>query len=241
MSQIPGDDRTNNRLLLALPAKTLSRVRSSLKPMRLNRGAMVHRAGDPIEQVHFINRGLISVVKTMGDGRTVEIEAVGLEGVTEPNSLFGIAPPMLDSVVQISAATLRIERAALQKQMEGDAALRALLQRYTRFAVGQIAQTAACNRLHSLEERCCRWLLIAHDSALSDNFLLTHEFLAMMLGVRRAGVSIAASYLRHAGLIDYARGTVTIKDRTGLEEASCECYAAIRGELDDIFPLTGNR
>jgi Crp-like helix-turn-helix protein len=110
------------------------------------------------------------------------------------------------------------------------------IHRYYHLIVGQVAQTAACNRLHSLEQRCCRWLLIANDSARSDNFLLTHEFLAMMLGVQRAGVSIATKRLERAGLIRYVRGHLTITDRGGLEAASCECFDTIRDLTDRLFP-----
>jgi CRP-like cAMP-binding protein len=109
------------------------------------------------------------------------------------------------------------------------------MQKYARFAFSQLAQTAACNRLHSLEERCCRWLLLAHDSALADNFSLTHEFLAMMLGVRRSGVSIVAHLLKKAGLIEYKRGRVTILDRAGLMDAACECYGSTQMQLQQLF------
>ena len=119
--------------------------------------------------------------------------------------------------------------------MNEDDVLRTALQNYARFAIRQIVQTAACNRLHSLEERCCRWLLIAHDSALADTFPLTHEFLAMMLGSQRSGVSIAASFLQKAGLISYKHGRIMITDRAGLEDAACECYSSIRSELDRLL------
>jgi len=119
--------------------------------------------------------------------------------------------------------------------MESDEVFRTVMQKYVRFAFNQVAQTAACNRLHSLEERCCRWLLIAQDSAQSNSFQLTHEFLAMMLGVRRSGVSIAAQLLRRAGLIDYKHGYVTILNRTGLLDACCECYATTCAQLIQLF------
>jgi DNA-directed RNA polymerase subunit N (RpoN/RPB10) len=119
--------------------------------------------------------------------------------------------------------------------MEKDKAFQQIIQDHARFALGQIAQTAACNRLHHLEERCCRWLLIAHDNALSDTFPLTHEFLAMMLGSRRAGVSTALSILKKAGLIDHRRGNITVQNRAGLEHAACECCGAMTNELEKLF------
>jgi CRP-like cAMP-binding protein len=196
---------------------------------------LIDHVDAPIEYLYFVNRGLVSVVKTMQDGRTVEIGAVGIEGVTDANALFGLGTAVLETIVQVPGSALRIRLGTLRQEMENDDALRITMQGYARFAFGQLAQTAACNRLHSLEERCCRWLLIAHDSALADTFPLTHEFMAMMLGVRRSGVSIAASMLRKAGLIEYARGRITIKDRPGLEEASCECYGTLQTELDKLF------
>ena len=224
-----------NLLLSSLPEATLERLQAQLFPIDMARGQVLAHVDGPIKHMYFVNCGLVSLVKTMRDGRTVEIETVGIEGVTDPNALFGVDSALLESVVQIPGSAYRISRDALQAEIAGDPALRGLLQRYMRFAIGQIAQTAACNRLHSLEERCCRWLLIAHDSALADRFPLTHEFLAMMLGVHRSGVSIAANFLKKAGLIDYTHGYITIIDRSGLEEAACECYDVVHAELDRLF------
>jgi CRP-like cAMP-binding protein len=228
-------NRIHNRILLALPNTTLKRIEPSLELLKTTVGQVIDHIDGPIEYMYFVNRGLVSVVKTMQDGRTVEVGAVGIEGVTDANALFGIGTAVLDTIVQIPGSALRIRRETLRDEMEHDEALRDKMQQYARFAFGQLAQTAACNRLHSLEERCCRWLLIAHDSALSDTFPLTHEFLAMMLGAQRSGVSIAARMLKRAGLIDYTLGVVTIMDRAGLEEGSCECYRALQTELDKLF------
>lgn len=224
-----------NRILLALPQATLERIRPALRPVNTTRSQVIARITEPIEHMYFVNRGLVSLIKTMRDGRTVEIGAVGIEGVTDPHALFGIEKAPFDSIIQIAGTALRIRRGSLQTEVAKDDTFHEIMQDYARFTFRQLAQTAACNRLHSLEERCCRWLLIAHDSTLSDTFPLTQEFLAMMLGVQRAGVSIAASLLKRAGLIDYVRGRVTVKNRAGLEEAACECYGAIQTELEDLF------
>lgn len=224
-----------NRILLALPHASLDRIKPFLEPLIMERGQVIDRMNGPIKHMYFVNRGLVSVVKTMRDGRTVEIGAVGLEGVTDPNALFGIDRALLETMVQIPGSAFRIEREILKREMGRDVAVRDIMQKYIRFAFSQIAQTAACNRLHSLEERCCRWLLLAHDSALADNFSLTHEFLAMMLGVRRSGVSIVAHLLKKAGLIDYRRGRVTILDRAGLMDAACECYGSTQMQLEQLF------
>jgi CRP-like cAMP-binding protein len=224
-----------NRILLALPASTLERIRSALGLIETARGQIIERVDTPVRDLYFVNRGLISLVKTMKDGRTVEVGAVGIEGVTGSTALFGIDTAVIENIVQIRGTAFRIGRDHLEQIMATDAPFREIMQKYARFTFGQLAQTAACNRLHSLEERCCRWLLVCHDNALSDTFRLTHEFLAMMLGVQRSGVSITAALLQRAGLIQYTRGEVTIVSRTGLEDAACECYASTNDALDELF------
>lgn len=226
-----------NRMLPALPPATLARLRPDLEPVEIGRGQVISRQGRTVEHMHFINRGMVSLVKTMRDGRTVEIGTVGREGVTEATALCGVGTTVLEAIVQVPGTALRIRAPALLSAMQQDAALQDVMHRYIRFSFLQLAQTAACNRLHFLEERCCRWLLTAHDNAMSDKFPLTHEFLAMMLGVQRTGVSVAANALKSAGLIDYAHGQVTITDRTGLESAACECYATTESALAALFDV----
>jgi len=230
-----GHREITNRILGSLPRATLKRILPDLEPLSTVRGQVIDQVDRPIEYLYFINRGLVSFVKTMQDGRTVEVGAVGIEGITDPNALFGIDKAIVGSIVQIPGTALRIRRAILLREMAMDDALREMMHKCARFAISQLVQTAACNRLHTLEERCCRWLLIAHDSALAKSFPLTHEFLAMMLGVQRAGVSVAARFLQKAGLIQYTRGRVTITDQSGLEDAACECYGAKRAELEKLF------
>lgn len=235
MPQTLEQEGVANRILLSLPPATFEQMRPALEHVTTGQGQVLNHVDAPTRYLYFINRGLVSLVKTMRDGRTVEIEAVGIEGIADPNALFGIERAILDSVVQIPGSAFRIRHDVLNRQLETDGALQAALQKYTRFLIGQLAQTAACNRLHSLEERCCRWLLIAHDNAFADDFPLTHQFLATMLGVQRVGVTIAANLLRKAGLIRYTRGRMTITNRAGLEEAACECYQAIRSEIEGMF------
>ena len=235
MEHLPDNGEITNRFLRALPQSTFEHIRPALEPVSLERGQVIGRINHRVEYLYFLNRGLVSLVKTMRDGRTVEIGAIGIEGVTDPTALFGIDRKVLETIVQVPGAGFRIKVEALREIMRHDAALQTLIQHYIRFTFMQFAQTAACNRLHLLEERCCRWLLIAHDSAGSDTFPLTHEFLAMMLGVQRAGVSTAANFLRQAGLINYTHGVVTITDRRGLERMACECHGTLLGELDALF------
>jgi CRP-like cAMP-binding protein len=224
-----------NLVLLSLPKTTLKRLRPALELVSTAKGDVVDRADQPVSHLYFVNRGMISLFKTMEDGRTVEIGVVGIEGVTQSYTVFGINKAPLDTIVQVPGSALRIEHGALKVCMTEDDKLREALEKYVRFALLAFAQTAACNRLHHLEERCCRWLLTAHDNALSDTFPLTHETLAMMLGVQRAGVSIAASFLQKAGFIEYRRGQVTIVNRSGLEDAACECYGSMRAEFRKLF------
>jgi len=226
----------NNRLLLALPPATLDRILRLSEPVSLVRRQRIDFVNQPIKHIHFINRGLVCIFKTLEDGRTAEIGAIGIEGVTNLLPLVGVDRAVLETIVQIPGTALRIGCDALMREMENDKALRYLMQNYVRFALSELARHIACNRLHHIEQRCCRWLLIAHDHALSDEFPLTHEFLAMMLGYQRAGVSIAMSSFVKAGLIEHKRGIVTITNRLGLEAAACECYREMNAELDEFLP-----
>lgn len=241
MHRFRGEYQIANRILLSLPPATLRRLAPALEPMRTVRGQVIHHVGESIKYLYFVNRGMVSLVKTMKDGRTVEVEAVGIEGVTSPNALFEVVDrALLESIVQVPGSAFRIRRDTFRRQVEREDALRNTTEHYALFVIEQVVQTAACNRLHSIAERCCRWLLTAHDSALSDTFPLTHESLAMMLGVQRAGVSIAAKLLSRSGLIRYRQGRVTITNRAGLEEATCECYGARRDQLTSLFGARPN-
>ncbi len=231
------DQATSNRILAALPPATRARLLTVLEPVSLAPGQVIYRPESPIEYTYFITSGLVSLVKTMSDGRTVEIGAIGVEGVTGPDALFGIPNALLECIVRVPGTALRMRPDAMRREMALCPVLSALAAHFVQAIISQISQTAACNRLHSLEQRCCRWLLIAHDSALSEDFRLTHEFLAMLLGAQRAGVSLKVHAMQAAGLIAYRRGTMTILDREGLLDASCECYGAIRKQLDDIFKI----
>lgn len=206
-----------------------------MESVELARGQVIHHVDEVVNHTYFVDRGLISLVKTMQDGKTVEVGAVGIEGFSGCFALVSCEPAIFEAIVQIPGAAVRIGCDVLREEMAKNEAFRALVQRYLHFCLGQLAQTAACNRLHSLEERCCRWLLIAHDNVLADSFPLTHEFLAIMLGVQRTGVSLAMNILQRAGLVRYSRGIVTITDRRALEATSCECYVAIHSQLDRLY------
>jgi CRP-like cAMP-binding protein len=238
MPQFQEHDGITNRILLSLPLAALKRMLPALELVNMARGQVLGGTEKPITHLHFVNRGLVSLVKTMRDGRAVEIDAIGIEGVIDPCSLFAIDNAILESVVEIPGAAFRVRRDILGDQMAEDPAFLGMMRNYAKFVMSQIVETAACDRLHSLEQRCCRRLLIAHDSALTDTFPLTHEFLALMLGVNRSSVSIAARILKKAGLIEYTRGHVAIRNRSGLEKAACECYGSIWVEREKLFRVS---
>jgi CRP-like cAMP-binding protein len=236
--QLFGQD-VHNRLLLAMPSETVERLRPALRPATLFAGQTISRVSVPAEHIYFVNAGFVSIVKTMADGREVEVGGAGAEGVVSPGALFGFQTGVFDARVQLPGSAFQIPREALRRETADDPALRRLMLAYSHFLLANIGQTAACNRLHSVEERCCRWLLIAQDNTRSDQFTLTHESLAMMLGTQRAGVSMVARTLKLDGVIDYSRGVVSILDRAGLSEAACECYRASRDDFDRIFAEHG--
>lgn len=235
------EDNIANRILLALPQDCLQRLRPHLEWVDLQQRCVLHDANAPAEHLYFVNRGLISLIKTMEDGRTVEVAAIGTEGLTGVFALYGLQPPIWDAIVQIPGEALRIELGRIQGEMKRSEVFRRIIQRYLHAVVSEITQTAACNRLHSLEERCCRWLLLTQERAQADIFPITHEFLALVLGVQRAGLSITAGMLQKAGFIQYSRGRIEILDRIGLEATTCECYSAVRKQLRRVYDPRSKR
>jgi CRP-like cAMP-binding protein len=228
-------EEPRNRIIAALSETSRRGLRSALERMETKRGQVLSVAGTTLSHFYFIESGMVSLVKWMRNGEGVEITAVGPEGIVPPGVVVDFERAVLESIVQIPGSVLRIRRDDLRRRLARDHELLTLMRSYAETAMSQLAQTAACNILHPVEARCCRWLLMAHDSAHSDNFQLTHEFLGMMLGVRRATVSVAAEALQRAGLIHYSHGNLTITDRPALERVACECYATTRSEFADLF------
>lgn len=226
---------TGNRLLDALPAAALDRLRPHLETIPLPRAQAIHEPGDLVEHSVFPTSGLISMVAMTGDGQWVETGMVGKEGMFSVATVLGDDTPSQRAMVQLAGSGLRMSAAVLHEEAEANPKVRALLLRYVQATLTTAAQAAACNRLHLLERRFARWLLSVHDRAEGDTFPMTHDFLAMMLGVRRPGVTVAAQTLREDGLITYTHGIVTIIDRPGLEAASCDCYGFIREELKRLL------
>src|SRR5436309_3713443 len=216
----------NNRILKALPAKEYRILSSQSKEVTLPKGAVLHEAGERIGQVYFPNDAMISYLSGTAEGESVEVCVVGNEGVV------GIAALLSDStafraVVQVPGSAVRISREVLRREFKRGESLHRVLLHYTNALLIQVAQTAVCNKFHSVEERFCRWLLLAHDRSISDEVPITHEALARSLGTRRASVSVTASALQKKGAIRYNRGVIRILDRKYLESASCECYETI--------------
>ena len=226
---------TGNLLLDALPSAVLEPLRQHLEDVLLHANQSIHEPGETAHHVLFPIRGLISIVAMMEDGASVEVGMVGKEGMYGVSAILYDDDPVQRAMVQLAGGALRMPTAVLRRGAEANVVLRTMLLRYVQVTLTTATQTAACNRLHLLEQRCARWLLSARDRAEDDSFPMTHEFLAMMLAVRRPGVSIAAQALQSNGLISYSHGTMTIIDRAGLEAASCECYGTIRDEFNRLL------
>jgi CRP-like cAMP-binding protein len=226
---------TRNRLLAALPPDSLARLRPQLIPVELEFRAVLHRPEEPITTVYFPERGWFSVLAMLEDGDAAEVGLIGYEGVSALPVILGAAFDDLEVMVQSQGAALSMTADQLRAAMTEDPGLRTLLLRYALLQHTQAARTAACNGRHHIEQRLARWLLMAHDRAEDDTFPMTHEFLSMMLGVRRAGITTAAGVLQKAGFISYRAGRVTISDRPGLESVACDCYGVVRRATDRLF------
>ena len=241
MTLLNPEDRASNRLLAHLPQEDKERLSQFLEPVVLEYKLPLYDADQRIEFVHFIESGVGSLVCTMANGQAAEVGTVGNEGFAGLPVLLGDDRAPSSMYVQVPGRGLRMNARNFREQLEQSQTMRAVMLRYTHVFFNQVAQTAACAHFHSLEQRCCRWLLMTHDRMPSDTFLLTHEFLAMMLGVRRAGVSVAAGALQRAGMIRYHRGRITVLDRQGLEDCTCECYAVAKAEFNGLLGAAGPR
>lgn len=225
----------DNRILAALPAEEYERLLPYLEDVRLKPGDILSRADEKIEYVYFPKRGTISVCAVMEDGAQVEVGVIGNEGMFGLPIFFKTNTVPLQAMVQIPDGAVRMKAEAFMNEIGQCEHLRDLLLHYAQAFFMQAAQTAACNRLHRMDGRLARWLLMCQDRTRSELLQLTQEFIAIMLGVRRAGVSIAAAKLKDDGLIHYERGFIRILDRAGLEAVSCECYAIVRKEFDRLL------
>jgi CRP-like cAMP-binding protein len=228
------NDVPRNRLLAALPRDALEQILPLLTHVPLASGMTIYEPHVPITHVYFVLSGIISMVSEMREG-TVEIGTVGCEGMSGLPVVLAADTMPSRAFVQVPGEALRMNADDLVRTMDASPQLRRLVYRYVLALFDQTAQHAACNRLHGLEERCARWLLMTHDRVVGDVLLLKQQFLAEMLGVHRPAVTLAAGALQKAGIIRYSRGKVTVLDRAALENASCECYRIVTRRVEELL------
>ena len=224
-----------NRLLAALSAEDFGLLAPHLTRVDMQFRATLHYAGEPIAAVYFPEHGYASMLATLGDGEAAEVGMIGPEGIIGLPLLFGTDRSSVEAFVQSSGSASRLPAEIFQRAVEERPALRALLLHYAMAFNMQVTMTAACNGRHRVEQRLARWLLMASDRTEGDEFAMTHEFLSMMLAVRRAGVTVAAGSLQKSGFIRYDQGRIRITDRRGLEAAACECHAIVRREYERLM------
>jgi CRP-like cAMP-binding protein len=224
-----------NHLLAALPREEFARIRPMLEHVKLGLGDVLYESGDRMTHVYFPTTAIISLLYIMENGATAEIGIAGNNGLVGIAIFMGGGTTSNRAVVQSGGDAVRMTAADVQKAFRLGGVFQSVLLRYTQSLMTQISQTAVCNRLHSVEQQLCRWLLINHDQLQTDKLVMTHDLIANMLGVRREGVSVAARHLQGLGLIKYVRGTITILDRQALEKAVCECYKVVMDEYDRLL------
>jgi len=229
------DDALMNHLLAALPADEFARLKPDLQPVSLSLGKVLYESGDKMTHIYFPTTAIISLLYIMENGATAEIGIAGNNGLIGIALFMGGETTSSRAIVQSAGDAVRMKSADLKTAFALGGVFQNVLLRYTQSLMTQISQTAVCNRLHSVEQQLCRWLLINHDQMQTDKLVMTHDLIANMLGVRREGVSIAAGNLQKKGLIKYVRGTITMLDRKGLETAACECYRVVIEEYDRLL------
>lgn len=233
---MPDLDPRRNQILATLPESELERLAARLEPVELATGEVLYTPGSTISHAYFILIGVVSLVADLGDDQIVEVATIGDEGMVGLPVFLGAGPPTERAAVQVAGSALRLTAEQLRHAVGVDVGpLQTALQRYTQAMFTQLARNAACNRAHSIRQRCARWLLMTADRMHADSFDLTQEFLAQMLAVRRASVSEVASGLADDGCIRYSRGRITILDRDLLQANACPCYLVIRGAIANTY------
>jgi CRP-like cAMP-binding protein len=224
-----------NRLLARLPPDDYKRLLSRLQAVPLEFKQILYEARSPFEYAYFPNRGVVSSLAVMEDGKAIEVATVGNEGMVGLPLLVGAKTAANRVMVQVPGEALRMEEAVLREEASRDSAMRRLLILYHSAFLVQVSQAVACNGLHSIHQRCCRWLLMTQDRAQSDVFPMTHELLAELLGVRRSSVSEVLELIQEEKLIRYSRGKFTVLNRERLKTGSCECYRRVNEEFQRLF------
>ncbi len=225
-----------NHLLAALPAPDRERLLPYLERVTMPLGHVLYESGSELRHVYFPTTSIVSLLYVMIDGASAEIAVVGNDGILGVALFMGGETMPNRAVVQSAGHAYRLQGALLKQEFSRSGELQHLLLRYTQALLTQMAQTAVCNRYHSLDQQFCRWLLLSLDRLPADELVMTQELIANMLGVRREGVTEAAGNVQRAGLIEYQRGRITVLDRAGLEARTCECYAVVKKEFDRLLP-----
>lgn len=236
---MPDDDtKRSNLLLAALPEADFERLKGELRPRHGEQKQMLGESGQRLTEVHFPIDAVVSVLTRMDDGSSVEIATIGNEGLVGVTVAWGAGTmnPREFATVQVPGNVVSMDAGTFREEVRQQGPLASLVERYTQAFFTQVSQQVACNGLHSVEQRCARWLLLTQDRVGTDDFPMTHEFLAQMLGVRRATVTVTAGILQKAGFVEFTRGRVAIVDRPGLENTSCECYGVTREVFDRLLP-----
>lgn len=226
-----------NRLLSALSRELQIRLLPRMEKVNLAVRQVLFEANEPLAHVYFPLSGAMSLLIALGSGETIEIATVGNEGMLGTPVFLGSERGAMRAVCQVAGQALRMRSETFRHSVSEHADLADMARRYTHGILNQIAQTTACNQVHSVQQRMCRWLLMTHDRVGADEFHLTQELLAQMLGVRRPSVTVAAGGLQRAGLIHYQRGRIRIADRARLEAASCGCYDTVRQDIDRLLAI----
>lgn len=226
-----------NQLLASLPGELLTRWSPLLEFIDMPLASVVYEAGVAMPYVYFPTTSIVSLLYVMENGESAEIAVVGNEGIVGISVFMGGESTSSRAVIQSAGLGCRLEAAVMKEEFARGGPVLHLLLRYTQALLTQMAQTAVCNRHHSLDQQLCRWLLLSLDRLQGNQLAMTQELIANMLGVRREGVTEAALKLQRAGLIRYSRGHITVLDRAGLEARTCECYAVVRREYDRLLPV----
>jgi CRP-like cAMP-binding protein len=230
-------DARKNLLLAALPDSEWERWLPQLESVAMPLGQVLYESGDTLSHVYFPTSAIVSLLYVMENGASAEIAVVGKEGIVGISLFMGGESTPSRAVVQSAGNGFRLKAQSVKNEFKRAGPVLHLLLRYTQALITQMAQTAVCNRHHSLDQQLCRWLLLSLDRLEDNELMMTQELIANMLGVRREGVTEGALKLQHAGLISYSRGRITVLDRPGLEKRTCECYAVVKKEYDRLLPV----
>jgi CRP-like cAMP-binding protein len=233
---MPAPDPQQNYLLAMLSAAERERVYPHLRLVPMPLGKVLYESGDVLRHVYFPIDSIVSLLYVLADGASAEISVVGNDGLIGIALFMGGETTPSRAIVQSAGHAYRLIGQRLKEEFFRNGELQLLLLRYTQTLITQMAQTAVCNRHHSVDQQLCRWLLLSLDRLSSNRLIMTQELIANMLGVRREGVTEGAMKLQHAGLIRYARGRISVLDRAGIERRTCECYAVVKKEYDRLLP-----